>query len=397
MKLSASDSDSSSGLDRKRHFSVIEKHQEKRRTEKRPKTRDVGCKTENPKKLQPVQPKHPEIISQQLKTLSCFLCEPVRCFSFRPSLVKHIKANHAEELGIAKPDKKFLPKKSYEEHRSELKCTDCGNHFRNGSDLIKHVLTHDLETEKRLKSVRSALGGGITVSSQQTPSFFKCKTCHRNFTIQPVYKRHLRLSSQAKKLPNPRQCSECGFESTNVCLMGVHVESHRAEKENVCGKCQKTFRTVNALIRHELEHEGKLNSVCKNCGAYFRSVSELDKHTGLCLNERQSYECGDCKRVFTSRWRLREHGHLHTSVYFCDQCGREFKHLLNLNRHVNSRCGTEPWIFCHFCRMGFFSRRVLATHLRERHTTESMFICQYCGGEFLSRAQLTRHEARHNR
>lgn len=341
--------------------------------------------------------KRPQNPSISKKTMICSLCDPCEFFQFRSNLIHHLQTTHSKELEIENQCT-TCTRKLIKNNQSKLTCEHCNRQFPNASELIQHVLTHNLETSNKLKTVSIALGTGITVSNQPPPPFYKCKTCLRIFTIHQVFKRHLRISAQAKKSPNPRKCQQCDFESPNICLMGVHIESHRTQtqKPRICKKCRKTFRTVNALIRHELEHEGKLSAICRNCGAYFRSVLDLEKHGDQCVNAVQ--KCKDCKRVFTSHWRLREHSHLHRpNVYFCDQCGREFKHLQNLNRHVNSRCGSEPWIFCDFCGAGFFARKSLAAHLRELHTTESMFICQYCGGEFLTRAQLTRHEARHGR
>jgi len=105
------------------------------------------------------------------------------------------------------------------------------------------------------------------------------------------------------------------------------------------------------------------------------------------------YICSVCGKEFPARWRLVEHGQVHTGAtpYQCAQCGKRYPYRSCLSRHMNIH---REKYRCPECGRCCESRGEMAKHARS-HSGERPFLCTVCGRRFKLSVDLTRHARRH--
>ena len=90
---------------------------------------------------------------------------------------------------------------------------------------------------------------------------------------------------------------------------------------------------------------------------------------------------------------------LSDNTFICsvNDCGKEFRRKLYLNRHVR-RCHSEKTLRCHHSECGFVTadKGCLKQHLIT-HSDERLFTCETdgCGKEFKTKGQLIKHQITH--
>lgn len=55
------------------------------------------------------------------------------------------------------------------------------------------------------------------------------------------------------------------------------------------------------------------------------------------------------------------------SLYFCDTCGRSYKHKGNLTTHKRLECGKEPQYKCPYCGKLSFHKSSMKSHVYLQH------------------------------
>ena len=115
------------------------------------------------------------------------------------------------------------------------------------------------------------------------------------------------------------KCRLCGDSFANVKELNKH---HRSDHDiQFCADCGKGFNTHTSLDKHKYYHQ-ELKFVCEHCGQGFPFVSRLEQHKIT-------------HRTITMLPCMRKN------------CGRMFKNLGDLNRHVSQHDGV--WYTCDFC------------------------------------------------
>lgn len=86
--------------------------------------------------------------------------------------------------------------------------------------------------------------------------------------------------------------------------------------------------------------------MCEKCGGLFSSRASLTKHSSSCnpsTNEYQvdSFKCNDCGQVFNDQLTLVKHSRAHDieRPFLC-HCGRNYKHMKHLQKHLLQRHNT---------------------------------------------------------
>ncbi|XP_072015647.1 uncharacterized protein [Amphiura filiformis] len=106
-----------------------------------------------------------------------------------------------------------------------------------------------------------------------------------------------------------------------------------------CGVCYKTFGSVQVLTRHsQTFHELIPNKrfFCDLCGKNYKHPQHLQQHMAT-HNSTAPYKCSQCHRGFYRMGTLKDHELLHLGMYryYCPECRKGFMRPSLLQEHIN--------------------------------------------------------------
>jgi hypothetical protein len=85
---------------------------------------------------------------------------------------------------------------------------------------------------------------------------------------------------------------------------------------------------------------------CNTCKKDFESFKDLKKHKSEHETQNEIFTCSLCERTFNEDWKMNAHMKMHKN-YNCDQCGKNFKYLELLNKHIKISHENIK-IYCHY-------------------------------------------------
>ncbi|XP_074836757.1 zinc finger protein 574 [Carettochelys insculpta] len=354
----------------------------------------------------------------------CLVCSKV--FSKHPQLVRHQRFVHRlERRHKCQTCGKMFKKKSHVRnhlltHTGErpFHCKECGKSFNSQANLLRHRLTHTGERPYRCEICQKAFTQSSTlqqhlfVHSRHYP--YKCQECGINFH-RPY---RLLMHRYHHTGEYPYKCLECGRSFLLRRLLDVHQLSHAGQEPQVCAGCGASFVTALQLREHKC---GKVSRrfECPTCGKKVSSAARLRAHellhnggTAAAPEEERpvppppppaprritcpkSFECADCKKLFSSETSLQVHRRIHTGErpYPCPDCGKAFRQSTHLKDHRRLHTGEKPFK-CEVCGKAFTIAVRLAEH-RRIHTGERPYHCADCGKAYRSFSNLWKHRKLH--
>ena len=144
---------------------------------------------------------------------------------------------------------------------------------------------------------------------------------------------------------------------------------------------------------------------CTDCKKGFSSRFKLSRHQLIHGGERQ-YSCTICDRSFHRKDHLKNHLQIHepTKQYKCDRsdCGKEYNSYMSYRRHCAFHSAEEGDLQCKFCFKMFEDKTELIYHLKVHASTraakspsEKKFQCEQCDRRFFTRKDVKRHMVVH--
>lgn len=112
----------------------------------------------------------------------------------------------------------------------------------------------------------------------------RCHKCEGHFRKTRHFRRHMDV------------CSGRKISTTKAEL--------KADEQNICSQCRKSFNTRKLLNIHENEHK---RFQCKNCEKKFLTRIMLRKHACSKKRELTKFQCPRCKNTFVSNASLVKH------------------------------------------------------------------------------------------
>ncbi|XP_077322681.1 uncharacterized protein LOC143956339 [Lithobates pipiens] len=139
------------------------------------------------------------------------------------------------------------------------------------------------------------------------------------------------------------ECLECGKFFSKKCNLRVHQRSHRGEKPFSCAECKQSFSVKSTLVRHLRIHSGEKPFACPICGKCFRQSQSLVAHQRSHTGEKP-FTCPVCEKSFSSSQYLVAHQRSHTGErpYPCPECGKCFSKKPTLVIHRRIHLGKKP-------------------------------------------------------
>ncbi|XP_062843677.1 zinc finger and BTB domain-containing protein 47 [Trichomycterus rosablanca] len=124
---------------------------------------------------------------------------------------------------------------------------------------------------------------------------------------------------------------------------------------------------------------------------------EEDLEGNARLEERRSFPCGRCPRVFTNSWDTELHANVdHNCMLGCDKCGTRF--LLDSELLLHQQTDCEKNIQCQTCGKDFKKLWSLHEHNKIVHGyAEKKFTCEICGKKFFTMAHVRKHMVAHTK
>ena len=286
-------------------------------------------------------------------------------------------------------------------------------------DIDKHVLNGDLKSfpcnhcAKSFKSILLLNRHFVTHTSERP---FVCKLCDATFQTYQTLARHKR---EIHRYQRKWQHTYANVGKTkrligkiNVYNLRTHMDyiphGHHDHADDMIEKISsppasindtkypkqfKSEKKVNSTDNNNLISKEKTDNIgsdgsnddsgfpCIHCGIYFISEVNLNRHVVIHTNDRP-FTCALCDTTFPTHQSLSIHKRkIHnykrkiypyqnkqkrTKDFSCTHCGKSFKSVLCLNRHMVTHTNERP-IVCRFCDTTFQTYQSLARHKRMIH------------------------------
>ncbi|KAL0277674.1 UNVERIFIED_CONTAM: hypothetical protein PYX00_004885 [Menopon gallinae] len=172
----------------------------------------------------------------------------------------------------------------------------------------------------------------------------------------------------------------------------IEEQPQVAEEEKVsyeCEFCSKLFKRKEHLLQHRKSHFGVRPFVCSTCEKAFSRKEHLLRHS-VCHTGQKQYMCDVCRKSFSRKDNLLKHKKTHgiNGPHVCETCGKSFvvRHYYALHKaqHKNAP-NTEN------------STGATVKHLTSTNSTTNPlpFKCDLCTKSFCMKEYLTSHRMRH--
>lgn len=139
------------------------------------------------------------------------------------------------------------------------------------------------------------------------------------------------------------ECLTCSRPFNTKRDLIMHQYMHRKKPQLACSHCNKTFATESNYKRHlnSLQNNEKKRYHCNNCGKFFRKLRELESHHDSEHRDDKVFRCGVCQAEFCWHENLLKHKQVHdVDPHVCDACGQKFIDLTSLLVHKRT-CSTS--------------------------------------------------------
>ncbi|XP_034775058.2 zinc finger protein 91-like isoform X3 [Acipenser ruthenus] len=280
------------------------------------------------------------------------------------------------------------PAAGREKTKVSFECPDCGEVFAHPLKFRAHKRRHSYA--KRAVTLHA----NKQTESGEKP--FKCLDCGKSYCYQTSLETHQRSHGDSKdaffqeleklEQSNSLECPECGKHFSRVAALQAHQQGHadaRAAlaKPRAC-ECGKGFMLPGSLTTHKKSCPGADRSKSGPAGKTVQAKEEE--------KEKKSWECQDCREIFTSTLAFRDHRRRHSVVKSSD------------SRHANLQTGSgEKRYFCRecgksYCNLSWFQnhRRSHGDSFRELDRLDDERSSSECGERFSRAAASQRGSSR---
>ena len=220
----------------------------------------------------------------------------------------------------------------------------------------------------------------------------ECEICQMKLKNQRTYDKHMQRHLNLKS-PVPVACTVCKEMCSDKFTLRKHILDNHPELFK-CQFCETSFDSIRARRKHEAVHDADSDKTCDECGKMFRKLSQLNLHKEYA---HRDLKCQHCEKQFDTVKKLKDHErrHLRDKEGFpCSQCDRVLKTSSGLKLHRAKHTGQYKFC-CDVCGRGFMSKAILDEHMG-RHTQEKRYTCDVCGKMFVFNSTMRIHRRWHD-
>ena len=214
-----------------------------------------------------------------------------------------------------------------------------------------------------------------------------------------VKKNRRSIKKPSRTFINPNQKLKCGKCKTDFPDMASFKEHYETFHPAIpCSICGKKFYDQAKLDKHQDTHRKVQGFPCSLCDATFDKKIGLKEHiVNVHPGETKIHKCKICQRSFTRSADLTRHQIVHSTErnVSCDECGKLFKHQINLAAHKRTvHSGPVEKVQCSLCGK-LVSKISLKQHEISVHG-DKIWTCHICSKSFATKHRLIVHERRHS-
>ena len=270
-------------------------------------------------------------------------------------------------------------------------CKVCGKMYRERRDLLKHFAKNHSEVDKRYPCdtcqyvAKHIHDLKVHKRGMHREKIHKCDQCDEAFRLPSA----LRLHNERVHLKIKYMCNHCGKIYLNKPSLIEHEKTHKTDKPLHCDQCDyKTNTTYNLYNHKRRNHVDIGNFKCNECGRVFKRMENLNKHI---KSHNPQEKCDDCGKLFPSKQTLSQHKRMHLpdKPFRCEICGDKFTYKQNLDSHMNTHSDVKPFS-CDQCSMTFVRKGNLTQHLKT-HSDVKPYSCDQCSLTFRLPHHLRNH------